>query len=340
MTGPQLNHQQREAVALGRQDGVRFIWGPPGTGKTLTVGHLAAVAATEGSRTLVVSYSNVAVDVATLAVSQAAPPELQAPGVVLRLGTPRKDEVRNHPTLTTAAVLRIIRPDLLEHLNRLQHAHALLTRQGTASRAELDRLRSDLRAIRAAIRLEEDRLTRAARIVNCTLARLATSSTMHEQAFDTVILDEASMASIPFAALAASHARRTVVYAGDFRQLPPIVMAETPTAERWLGRDVFDHAGVTEAARRAPMKDSRVVMLCTQYRMHPEIAHTISGVFYGGQLRTDDGVRERVSAITRDAPYSTFHRSRSRPAHSTRRRGLVNISERRCMTASGPCSSI
>lgn len=302
----ELNDDQREAIVSSLKWGVRFIWGPPGTGKTLTVGHLAAVAAGAGLRVLVCAYSNVAVDVAALAVAEASPEDLRIPGKVLRVGTPHLDEVRNHPWLTTRAVLQARQPELYEQLGILQDAHARLMDAAERDEDELDRVRLEIRHLRALIRIEEDALVRQARVVCCTLARLVTAANMSElRPFDLVILDEASMASVPYAALAATHSRRSVVYAGDFRQLPPIVQAETEIAERWLGRDVFDHAGITERARQGTWDDERMVMLRTQYRMHSQIAQIVSSAFYAGKLTTAADVDARVDPIGKAGPYAT-----------------------------------
>lgn len=298
-----LNQDQCEAITSSLRPGVHFIWGPPGTGKTRTVGQLAAVAAGLGRRVLLVTYSNVAVDVAALAVVKSTIADL-TPGRILRVGHSRSDEVNVHPSLTTGAILRQQRPELFVKLDALKDAHALLMEAAERDEDELDRVRSEIRHQRALIKIEEDILIRRAGVVCCTLARLVTATNMADlPLFDIVILDEASMSSIPFAALAAMHSKRTVVYAGDFRQLPPIVQAETPLAERWLGRDVFDHAGITDQARQGMLNDRRVVMLRTQYRMYSQIAQAVSRCFYGGLLRTGPDVDARVAPIGEVDPY-------------------------------------
>lgn len=68
----------------------------------------------------------------------------------------------------------------------------------------------------------------SAKIVGATLAKSYLSETLRERKFDTVILDEASMASIPALWCASYLAESSIVIVGDFLQLPPIVMADTP----------------------------------------------------------------------------------------------------------------
>lgn len=78
----------------------------------------------------------------------------------------------------------------------------------------------------------------SAKIVGATLAKSYLSETLRERKFDTVILDEASMASIPALWCASYLAESSIVIVGDFLQLPPIVMADTPMAQKWLGKDM------------------------------------------------------------------------------------------------------
>lgn len=70
-----------------------------------------------------------------------------------------------------------------------------------------------------------------AKIIGTTLAKSYLSETLRERYFDTVILDEASMASIPALWCASYLAKNNIVIVGDFLQLPPIVMADTPMAQ-------------------------------------------------------------------------------------------------------------
>ena len=47
-----------------------------------------------------------------------------------------------------------------------------------------------------------------------------------ERLFDIVIIDEASMLALPMVYISAGRATESVIVAGDFRQLPPIVVSE------------------------------------------------------------------------------------------------------------------
>jgi len=111
-----------------------------------------------------------------------------------------------------------------------------------------------------------------------------------------VLVDEASMATLPNLFYAGCLATEQVILVGDPRQLPPIVQSSVPQVRRALGRTIFD-VTVPE-----PETSPLVVMLDTQYRMHPSIARLVSELYYGGKLKT--GVsRESLAAITEAPPH-------------------------------------
>jgi superfamily I DNA and/or RNA helicase len=124
----------------------------------------------------------------------------------------------------------------------------------------LDRLENEIAQI-------EQALVRRSRIVATTLTRTYTSRLLDDQRFDTVIIDEASMALAPalFCTLALATSR--VIIVGDFLQLAPIASAKTQATKHWLARSIYDIAQITSG------RDPRVVPLSMQYRMHPDIAN-------------------------------------------------------------------
>ena len=134
-----------------------------------------------------------------------------------------------------------------------------------------------------------------AKIVGATLAKSYLSETLRERKFNTVILDEASMASIPALWCASYLAENSIVIVGDFLQLPPIVMAETPMARKWLGKDIFYHSGMQERAKDNATCPDNFVMLNDQFRMESDIAD-IANMYYGeyGGLRSHDNADFRV----------------------------------------------
>ncbi|MGB2806780.1 MAG: AAA domain-containing protein [Sedimentisphaerales bacterium] len=115
-----------------------------------------------------------------------------------------------------------------------------------------------------------------ATVVATTLTRAYLRDSIQTRRFDTVILDEASMAPIPALWIAASIADSNAVVVGDDKQLPPVVISERDLAIKWLGRDIFEVANV-----KLPYK----VTLEEQHRMHPDISRIPNTFIYGGILK-------------------------------------------------------
>ena len=151
----------------------------------------------------------------------------------------------------------------------------------------------------------------SAKIVGATLAKSYLSETLRERKFDTVILDEASMASMPALWCASYLAESSIVIVGDFLQLPPIVMADTPVAQEWLGKDIFYHSGMQEQARNKATCPKNFVMLNNQFRMESDIAD-IANMYYGayGGLHSDDNNEFRVK--DREKFYSWYPGKRTK----------------------------
>lgn len=82
----QLNESQRQAVTDILANELHLLWGPPGTGKTTTLGVAVAMLAEMGKRTLILSTSNAAVDVAMKAVIKNLPGKRINDGWIRRIG--------------------------------------------------------------------------------------------------------------------------------------------------------------------------------------------------------------------------------------------------------------
>jgi len=108
--------------------------------------------------------------------------------------------------------------------------------------------------------------------------------------FDAVVIDEASMLMPPLVYYAAGLATQSVTVAGDFRQLPPIVMSDEPLAAEWLKCDVFEKAGIPRRLERRELTP-HLVALRTQYRMPEPICAVVNKLFYADHpLRSDPSV--------------------------------------------------
>ena len=124
-----------------------------------------------------------------------------------------------------------------------------------------------------------------ARVVGTTLAKTCMSLS-DLGVVDNVIIDEASMASLPMVFIASAIAKRRVIISGDFSQLSPICPTDNLLLKNVLGRSIFEVCGIEEAARSASLAPGNLVFLDTQYRMNREICDLISEYMYAGNLKT------------------------------------------------------
>lgn len=297
---------QAAAIKSSLSRTVSFVWGPPGTGKTRTLAQLTTQLLEANESVLLTANTNVAVDRlvgATLDAlgSPARPPVLRLgrSGASLRgRGVSAEELLEGSPEFTAwstrlAALLRgagVSIPDewSLETVLRLagwaMTAHEILTGQ-LSPQTVLELLELAGRILAALAGVE-------APIMAATLCGTYTRTELRARRFDTVIVDEASMASVAHFTAAAGLAKRRVVIAGDFQQLPPIVLADTPEARRYLGQHMFAFIGCDEVSRDHSLRS----MLREQWRMHPEIGRAVSRVFYGGRLVDAPAISDRASS--------------------------------------------
>ena len=114
----------------------------------------------------------------------------------------------------------------------------------------------------------EERIIAEAAVVVTTLSNVCLQDAIQSRKFDTVIIDDASMAPIPAVWMAAGLAASRVVVLGDPNQLPPTVMSDSDLARKWLGRDVFEASGFTGDEADQSFR----VTLHHRYGIHPRIS--------------------------------------------------------------------
>ncbi|MDR7419360.1 MAG: AAA domain-containing protein, partial [Armatimonadota bacterium] len=156
-------------------------------------------------------------------------------------------------------------------------------------RARLGQIRERIAAIdRELAELEQQVLARC-KILATTVYRTYLGKSGPRQ-FGAVVIDEASMLMPPLVYYAAGLAIQSVTVAGDFRQLPPIVMSDEPLATEWLKCDVFEKASIPEQLAQG-QPTPHLVALGTQYRMREPICAVINNLFYFDRpLRSDSSV--------------------------------------------------
>lgn len=275
-----LNDEQAGAVALALGSDAAFVWGPPGTGKTTTVAHLVAEHARHGRSVLLVANTNTAVDTALGRVAAL----VDLDGRILRHGTVVHEEVA-HLALD-AVTARVNEPLLRERATLAARIDA--TDEEASGQGTLD-ADHDVAAERSTIRDRMDEIDRhleakAAGIVDNALVVATTVyqtwlGGLPERDWDVVVVDEASMLMLPMTAYAAGLATSSVVVAGDFRQLPPIVSSTDPDVTRWLATDAFTEVGLPRLLAEGSPPEW-LAPLRTQYRMRPDIAGLVTDLFY------------------------------------------------------------
>lgn len=284
---------QEEAVRMASTREITFIWGPPGTGKTETLARIAQLLNEQGERVLILSHANVAVDGAVLRTASLMGSRA-AGGRVLRYGWARLPELRESSWLAVN-LAGDLHPNLRDRRRELEgERRYLLTelRAGRQSGRRLQEVELSLREVRALLKEIGVGLARGAEVLGCTLAMAAVDPVVYGEAYDAVLLDEASMAYLPQVFFAASLARRRLVISGDFRQLAPVALASTPAVNRWLKQDIFEQTGITAAF--ASGKTPEVAILRRQHRMHPAIAGFANDTVYGGLLYNAPGTATRA----------------------------------------------
>ncbi len=269
-----LDEVQRAAVAaaLDASD-VALIHGPPGTGKTRTLVEVVRQLVARGERVLAAAASNAAVD--------HLGEQLIAAGVpVVRIGHP----ARVAPAVEDHTLDALVSGDDGASLARrwMDEARSLRLRADAragrgAPRDELRELWSQARSLDRDARAELERVERTvldrARVVLATCAGAAHPA-LADEAFDSVVLDEATKAPDPLALVALSRGRRAVL-AGDPRQLPPTVI-DIDAARAGLSTTFFE--------RLAARGEAPHTMLVVQHRMHADIMRFPSASMYEGKL--------------------------------------------------------
>jgi hypothetical protein len=196
-----------------------------------------------------------------------------------------------------------------------EEAHTLLARNNVGAdqlsacvqelTAQAEELTAAVRAVEAELEVLMAKILREAKLIATSLTKATISKQIDDQKFDVLIVDEGSMAPMPALYFAAGRASQKAIVVGDFRQLPPISVADTDLTKKWLGRDIFNQAGVQQAVdQRKP--EPRLTMLRRQYRMHPEISRISNSIIYDDRLRDslDQDALRRISTFVEQSPFA------------------------------------
>ena len=283
---------QELALRMSRVNPVLFVWGPPGTGKTETLANMVLDHIASGERVLMLSHSNVSVDEASLRVL--GKDRMQRPGKLVRYGYPRRKEVLEHEFLSSYSLCLMQHPELVAKRDALieERKHLL---QNAARYLQAGK---ELNVIWDQLKQEEKQAVEKARFVATTVSKAIADRTLYDSVFDTVIFDEASMATIPQIVFSASLAKKHFICVGDFAQLPPIVQSDKAGD---LNADIFQYCGIVDAVESG-YGHEWLCMLNVQHRMHPDIASFVSERMYHHLLESAPDMDRRRDGMKMASP--------------------------------------
>ena len=270
-----LRAAQAEAFDLPGWD-LSFLWGPPGTGKTYTLGSLLACysALNPSRRVLLLSTTNWAVDLALLSVDDALdglkdilPGAKGARQACVRIG--------NHFVAKNYTGRKHLLPAVDEEVVR-RLADVEAQRPAPENARAYDRWKTQVEQLRKKTRANARGALARSRLAAMTTtgAAFLLDELIDQAPFDLVFFDEASQVGLAHALALAPLGRKTV-FAGDPRQLAPVVQSDDPDAVEWLGKSMFRYMQGS-----AP----ETCMLTEQSRMAEPICRLVSNVFYDGRL--------------------------------------------------------
>lgn len=302
------NQSQMAALQACISQSSHFVWGPPGTGKTATLAQLCYLLSGQSDRTMILAHANAAVDVAALKIADCFKNSAElAEGKILRIGAGANAAVRGRPDLTVHGVLRRKFPAHLSEFEELNERRRNIVRNrqsgvnSSGLKSELSSIKSRLKELQEILAQAEKQLLIDAKVILATTAKFVLDERLHREAINNIILDEASMLTFPFVYLAARRPEKRLLFFGDFRQLPPVCLADETEAQKWLNVDPFEMFGIkTKVNGGSP--DSRVTMLDIQYRMPEQVGNLVSALSYSNKLNTDPSASRRASKFALFAP--------------------------------------
>lgn len=309
------NEAQHEALIKALQNNVLYVWGPPGTGKTSTLGFIMANYLIKRKRVLFAANTNRAVDVGLLSALEAltSVEKEHLEEKVSRFGEIALDSERLEQVLFERHIEEKSKrqeekaaglSNLLGKYQKLQKEIDNLMDEGETVPKELDEEihqlgdRLDEHGGEAALEEKVDRLMTVnervelerMQLVATTLAKVCTSDLFDGQEFDAVVIDEASMANLPYLMALAAKAKDHIVVVGDPMQLPPIALTDDAHARKFLEEDIFTYVSKAQSTEAlfAWHDENRplTTFFDTQYRLNKDLAEVLSSVFYEGRLKT------------------------------------------------------
>lgn len=319
-----LRSSQLQAIRQ-TQGGLSYLWGPPGTGKTHTLARAVQSLLARDYKVMILAPTNVAVDVALLAVYRSMVADKGEPegGYLVRAGYPELASLREYPVLLAWQELLKSQQRVLDRIDReLRQVQQNLTAARGEQRDELLGKQAELRAESSDNQQARQKmlwaLAKDARVLATTvhgalhvrevLAFMSTSKL-------AVLVDEAGMvprfALLPLleilgGAEGIQHGRLKELpsnlvlnFAGDPKQLAPIFRegnSKDVNRQYWLGQSLME-----ELLDQA-VSTSRQTFLNEQSRMDVSICRRISDTYYRGALATVADMGRPTPPVSADWP--------------------------------------
>ena len=190
------------------------------------------------------------------------------------------------------STLEGVQREINELLGKLNVSEAEIREKWEKLKGELEEIQQKLNEIQKQLEEIRKKILAEARVICTTLTKTFSDKEFPDTPFDVLVVDEASMAPMPYLYWALSKCRRFAIIAGDFFQLPPICISDEEMAKKWLGRSIYTLLNVDRVA--SAMRDERVRLLDVQYRMNPEISGVVNELFYENKLKDAEETKGRM----------------------------------------------
>jgi hypothetical protein len=187
----------------------------------------------------------------------------------------------------------------IDGLNTLESLHIKIQ----SLQEEAERKNQTLLQLQTDLAKVHDAVFNNAAVIGSTITRASLDTKITNRKFDTLIIDEASMAPLPNIFFLAAVCSRHYIISGDFRQLSPIAQSKRRFSQQWLHTDIFKQAGIVESVNAGILDDPRLVMLREQFRMHPAISNLVSATVYEHRLRTPETVSIKKQNLADMSPF-------------------------------------
>ena len=270
-----LDDSQLTAYTFSNMHDISIIWGPPGTGKSHTLGSIIDGFFKKSEKTLVTCIANVAVDSITIKLIELLEKQKVKvkEGEILRIGHTRDKKLLETEFLfPDNEGTREIRKRILQIDETLKNADK-------EKNLELKKESQDLREI---LKDKINSLIQNSKLAFATSSKFFVDNTLNEIEFDNLIIDEASMVSIPHFIALGLKIKKRIIITGDFRQLGPVVLSQSEASKRWLHRDIFEFSGINP--KETIIAHPALKQLLIQRRSHETICNLINKPFYQGKL--------------------------------------------------------